>query len=254
MPVRRSNLTLRIKARRHSFTLGEAALSEQGARFESVKIPGELGWGNPIPPPIAISLPILARPRRLPNILFGLIALVSGLTFAPMGVACLWLLPVLKFSWDFRTLFADAISVAGFPLLLPYGVMLLGAAVTCFRDALRSKKIVLEVTADGLHDHRSGLNVPWSSVQCADIAISGGDKCVDLQLRGVKAGWQNPFRIGVLFHRFWLKPDHVIVPVCHLNVRSHILIHAILTLVHWHGGATVGVSTYRYSSLIPRPR
>ena len=229
-------------------------MSERGARFESVQIPGVIGWGNPIPPPITISLPILARPRRLPNILLGLIALVSGLMFAPMGVACLWLLPVLEFSWDFPTLLADAISVAGFPLFLPYGVMLLGAAVTCFRDALRSKKIVLEVTADGLHDHRSGLNVPWSSVQCADITISGGDKCVDLQLRGVKAGWQNPFRIGVLFHRFWLKPDHVIVPVCHLNVRSHILIYTILTLVHWHGGATVGVSTYRYSSLIPRPR
>lgn len=229
---------------------GEETVSEHEVRFESVKIPGEI-TSNPIPLPITVSFPIVARPRRWLNFLFGSLALVNGLIMAALAVACLVFLPYLEFSWDFRKLLADSLIIASIPLCLPYGVMMLGAAVTCFKDGLQSQKIVLEITADGLRDHRSGLDISWSTVQCANI--SGRTNGVDLRLHDAKVDWQNPFRIGVVFQRWWPKSDHVIVSVGLVDVRPHLLIYSILTQVHWHGGETVGVSTYRYSSLIPRP-
>src|SRR5579871_5374048 len=175
-------------------------MNEQGPRFESVKIPDVI-TSNPIPPPITISFPIVARPRRWLNFLFASLALVNGLMMAPLGAACLLLLPHLEFSWDFRKLLADGLIIASIPFCLPYGVMMLGAAVTCFRDGLQSEKIVLEITADGLRDHRSDLDIPWSAIKRADI--SGRTHSVDLVLRDGKAGRQNPFRIGVLFQNWW---------------------------------------------------
>lgn len=225
-------------------------MSIQEAGFESVKIPGEV-TSNPIPPPITISFPIAARPRCWLNFLFGLLALVNGLMMTTAGAACVMLLPHLELSWDFRKLLADGAVLASILLCLPYGVMMLGTTITCFRDGMRRKNIALEITADGLRDRRTDLDIPWAAVQCADI--SGRTNGVDLKLHDVKAGWQNPFRVGVLFQRWWPKPDHVIVSVALLDVRTHVLIYSILTQVHWHGGETVGVPTYHYSKLIPPP-
>lgn len=225
-------------------------MSEQEARFESVRIPDVI-TSNPIPPPIAISLPIMARPRRWLNFLFGSLALLNGLVMAPMGAACLLLLPHLEPALDFRTLLADCAVVAAVALCLPYGVMMLGVAVTCFKDGLQRRKVALEIAADGLRDHRSGIDIPWSAIRSADI--SGRTNGVDLRLREEKAIWQNPFRIGVVLQRWRPKPEHVIVSVGSLDVSAHVLAYSILTQVHWHGGETVGVPTYHYSRLIARP-
>jgi hypothetical protein len=62
---------------------------------------------------------------------------------------------------------------------------------------------------------------------------------VDLQLRGPMTNWQNPFRIGVLFHRYRPRPDHVIVSVAFLDVGAHVVAYAILTLTQWNGGEAI---------------
>jgi hypothetical protein len=117
-----------------------------------------------------------------------------------------------------------------------YGVGFIGAAFTCFWDAARDGP-VLEIKVDGLRDRRSGLSVPWSSVRSARMlsrALS-----VDLKLSGPVTNWQNPYRVGVLFHRYRPKPDHVIVSITNLDVRAHILAYAIFTLTQQNGGEVI---------------
>jgi len=132
------------------------------------------------------------------------------------------------------SLFGGAVSGAVF-----------ASGLTCFRDAVRSGP-VLEITADGLRDHRSGLSVLWSSVRCAQLVAAGRQlgNSIDLTLDRPVIKWQNPFRLGVLGVRFRPKRNHVIVPVSDLDVRQEILIHAVMMLVQWHGGQAFKVDTF----------
>jgi hypothetical protein len=118
-------------------------------------------------------------------------------------------------------------------LCVRWGVGCTVAALTRFRDAMRNGP-ALEITADGLHDHRSGLSVPWSSVQGARIAGNGIDGVI-LQLRGSVEHWQNPLRADLLFQNYRRKPDHVLVSAAYLDVPAHVLIHTVLSLTE-HGG------------------
>jgi hypothetical protein len=143
------------------------------------------------------------------------------------------------------------------PLSSFAGVSFAGAALTCFSDVLRTAP-VLEIAVEGLRDHRSGLSVRWSSVQCARILYGqGGIGGVDLQLRGPVTNWKNPFRVGVLFHRYRPKPDHVIVSVAYLDVQAHILAYTILTLTEQNGGEAISKTPGGFDMglrLIPRRR
>ena len=56
-----------------------------------------------------------------------------------------------------------------FPFALFFGMGYIGAALTCFWDAVRNDP-VLEITAEGLRDRRSGLSVPWSSVRMREAS------------------------------------------------------------------------------------
>jgi hypothetical protein len=129
----------------------------------------------------------------------------------------------------------------------------MGLAFTCFAYAVRAAP-ALEISAEGLHDGRSGLSIAWSNVLRAEI-LSGGVGFVDLTLRGAAARRHNPFRIGVLFWRFRPKPGHVIVSTDALDVPAHVLVYTILTLVRQHGGEAVSVPYLGFNMglpLIPR--
>jgi len=133
-------------------------------------------------------------------------------------------------------------------LASPFSVLLgafFFAGLTCLWDAVRSDP-VLEISADGLRDHRSRLSVPWSSVRCGQLLREsvGHSRSVDLTLDRAVVKWQNPFRLGVLGVRFRPKPNHVIVPVSDLDVREEILIHAVMMLVQWHGGQAFNAPTF----------
>jgi hypothetical protein len=216
------------------------ALSESASTTESVLIPGELKLSNPVPPPITVTLPMIAWPHEVKNFWFGLFSLAGGLIFLPTGVLC----GLTLFSGAFvggdlplwRSLLLVIVLLFGAVYMTGYGVGFVGAAFTCFWDAARSHP-VLEVGTDGLRDRRSGLSVPWSSVRSAGFLNSR--LCVDLQLRAPIANWQNPFRIGVLFHRYRPIPDHVIVSVANLDVSAHVVAYAILTLTQQNGGEVI---------------
>ena len=76
---------------------------------------------------------------------------------------------------------------------------------------------VLEITADGLRDYRSGLSVPWSSVQCARIANnrhrwrhSAASRTCEA-LAEIRSGWR------VLSQGYRPKPDRVLVSAAYLR-------------------------------------
>jgi hypothetical protein len=217
------------------------SLSESASATYSAVIPGEPKLSNPVPPPITVPLPIVAWSDGVKNFWLGLLFLATGLMFLPTGVLC------------GLTLFSGAFVGGDLPLwkslllvvvLLPFGMIYMtgfglgciGAAFTCFWDAARGHP-VLEIGADGLRDRRSGLSVPWSSVLSAGFL--NGRLCVDLKLRAPVTNWQNPFRIGILFHRYRPIPDHVIVSVANLDVSAHIVAYAILTLTRQKGGEVI---------------
>ncbi len=212
-------------------------LSDSSITTESVVIPGELKLSNPVPPSITVPLPLVTRPHGGRNVLFGFAALPGGalmLAFAVVGIV--FGAPGMHLSLRDCMIFFVIV-----PFALFVGVSLTGAALTCFWDAIRNGP-VLEIAAEGLRDYRSGLAVPWSSVRCARILYTrGGIGGVDLQLGDPVTNWQNPFRVGVLFHRYRPKPDHVIVSVACLDARPHVLAYTILTLIQWNGGE--GIST-----------
>lgn len=222
------------------------ALSESASTTESVMVPGELKLSNPVPPPITVPLPIVAWPHEVKNFWFGLLLLAAGLILLPGGVFC-----GLGLSGAFGPISDDLSPWKSFVLVISisfmavygtgYGVGFIGAAFTCFWDAARSHP-VLEIGADGLRDRRSGLAVPWSSVRSAGFLNSR--LCVDLQLRNPVTNWQNPFRIGVLFHRYRPIPDHVIVSIANLDVSAHIAAYTILTLTRQNGGEVISKSAH----------
>jgi hypothetical protein len=214
-------------------------LSETATTTETVEIPGALTLSNPVPPSMTVRLPIVAWPNEFRNALLGLLFLLTGLF-------CILLALVIAFGFEIEVLRADDIhlSLRGgfvflillftFPLALFAGMGLTGAALTCFWDAVRNDP-VLEITAEGLRDRRSGLSVPWSAVRSAK-PLAGF--CVELQLHGTVTNWQNPFRVGILFRHRRL-PDRVIVSVAYLDTSTHVLVYTILTLVQCNGGEIV---------------
>lgn len=223
-------------------------MSESATRAEGLEIPGELKLSNPLPRPMAVSLPLVARPRILANVLLGLLAL-------PIGVLLDFSFVVLLIAAMHGGLYGSTgfIVVVFLSLSFVSGVIFTGAALTCFADALRTGP-VLEITAEGLLDRRSGLSIAWSNVPRAEIT-SGGTASVDFALRGASASWQNPFRAGVFFPLFRLKRDHVIVSTALLDVRRHVLVYTILTLVDRHGGEAVSMPSHSFNMglpLIPR--
>jgi hypothetical protein len=173
------------------------SLGESASATYSAVIPGEPKLSNPVPPPITVTLPIIAWPNGVKNFWLGLLFLATGLIFLPTGVLCGLTLFSGAFVGGDLPLWKSLLLVV---LLLPFGmiyitgfgVSCIGAAFTCFWDAARGDP-VLEIGADGLRDRRSGLSVPWSSVRSAGFL--NGRLCVDLQLRGPVTKWQNPFRI-----------------------------------------------------------
>jgi hypothetical protein len=217
------------------------ALSESVSTTCSVVIPGELKLSNPVPPPITVPLPIVAWSHGPKNFWLGLLSFLIGALSGILFVA-IW----LGTSGVSLSLLDGVIFLVVLPLSLFTGVSFTGAALTCLWDAIRNGP-VLEINAEGLRDHRSGLLVPWSAVRSARMlsrALS-----VDLQLSGPVTNWQNPFRVGVLFHRYRPKPDHVIVSIANLDVRVHILAYAIFTLTQQNDGEVIskmpgGVETY----------
>jgi hypothetical protein len=234
----------------------EASVSENAPVIETVEIPGEPRPSNPVPPPITVQLPIVVWPHEFKNSLFGLV-------FLPAGLLMLLTAGLIAFGFEKTVLDAHDIhpSLRGvvvflillfvFPWALFYGMGLTGAALTCFWDAVRNDP-VLEITAVGLRDYRSGLAVPWSSVRSAKPIH--GAFAIDLQFRGPVKNWQNPFRVGVLFQRR-RPPDHVIVSVAHLHTPAHILAYTILTLVQSNGGEVVSKlpsGLEMYPRLLPR--
>jgi hypothetical protein len=206
---------------------------------ETVDIPGELRLSNPVPPSITVRLPLVAQPHGLKSFLLGLLAIFIGLgalgAVAGAVVCCAFLFGTHEIR---ASIAAGIILLTILPVLLFASVSLLGAAFTCFWDAIHSGSVI-EITAESLRDCRSGLAVPWSSVRSARILSVGGAASIDLQLRDPVTTWQNPFRPGVIFYRYRPKPDHVIVPIGYLDVRSHILAYTILTLTQWNGGEAI---------------
>jgi hypothetical protein len=207
------------------------SLSESATTTETVVIPGELKLSNPVPPPITVPLSIVAWPHGSKNFWLGLLSFPIGALFGILFVAIL-----LGTSGASLSLLDGAIFLVVLPLSLFTGVSFTGAALTCWWDAIRNGP-VLEITAEGLRDHRSGLSVPWSAVRSARMLSRALG--VDLQLSGPVTNWQNPFRVGVLFHRYRPKPDHVIVSIANLDVRVHILAYAIFTLTRQSGGEVI---------------
>lgn len=223
------------------------SLSESATTTETVVIPGELKLSNPVPPAITVPLPIVVWPYGPKNFWLGLLSFLIGALSGILFVAIL-----LGTSGVSLSLLDGVIFLVVLPLSLFTGVSFTGAALTCLWDAIRNGP-VLEISAEGLRDHRSGLLVPWSAVRSARMlsrALS-----VDLQLSGPVTNWQNPFRIGVLFHRYRPKPDHVIVSVANLDVSAHIVAYTILTLTQQNGGEVISKMSYgveMYPRLIAR--
>jgi hypothetical protein len=213
-------------------------LSDSTNTTASVTIPGALQLSNPVPPPVTVPLPMIAWPHEVKNFWIGMLCLAVGLMFLSGGVLCalglsgafgqageglsLWMVLIMSF-----------VAIYGMGL----GVGFVGAALTCFWDAIRGDP-VLEIDADGLRDRRSGLSVPWSCMRSAGF-LNSRLLSVDLQLRSSVANWQNPFRMGVLFHRYRPIPDHVIVSVANLDASAHIAAYTILTLVRQNGGEVI---------------
>jgi hypothetical protein len=230
------------------------ALSESEIATETVVVPGELTLSNPVPPPINVPLPIVVWPNEVKNGWLGILFLLNGAMFLPLAVV------IPEF-------FVHAVSGADnfllspqggfiflmllfiFPFALFFGVGSIGAALTCFWDAVRNDP-VLEITADGLHDRRSGLSVPWTSVKSAKpLGLA-----VDLTLRGPVTNAQNPFRLGVVFQRRRL-PNHVLVSVGYLDRSAHLLVYTILTLTQRNGGEVISLlpsGLEMYPRLIPQ--
>jgi hypothetical protein len=221
-------------------------LSENEITTETVVIPSELALKNPAAPSVTVSLPIVARPSEIRNYLLGLFFLAGGLFALLVGV--LFGMAVVGLGlrvanagpsiWDALLLL---VIVSMMISSVRWGVSSTVAALTCFRDAMRDDP-VLEITADGLRDYRSGLSVSWSSVQCARIANNGIGGVI-LQLREPVKHWQNPFRLGVLYQGYRPKPDHVLVSAAYLDVQAHVLIYTILTLTQSSGGEAISKST-----------
>lgn len=196
-----------------------------------------------------MSLPIVTCPSGPKNVLVGLLALPIGVLFAFTFVA------LFLGAWGagLKGIGDSFVLVVMLSLSLLVGVIFMGLAFTCFAYAVRAAP-ALEISAEGLHDGRSGLSIAWSNVLRAEI-FSGGVGFVDLTLRGAAARRHNPFRIGVLFWRFRPKPGHVIVSTDALDVPAHVLVYTILTLVRQHGGEAVSVPYLGFNMglpLIPR--
>ena len=233
-------------------------LRESEVRTEAIVIPGELRMSNPVPPPITVPLPIVAWPHVAKNVWLGLLMLFCSLVGLPLAAILAFVAPVafgaIETWTTLRGGFALLFVLAGFPIVLFWGVGCLGAVLTCFRDAMR-RGSVLEITAQGVQDYRSGLAILWSDVRCARLLYdSGGSASVDLQLRASVACWQSPFRAGVWMQRYWPKPDHLIISTAFLDVPGHILAFTILTLVEANGGRAVTKAGYAGDGqrLIPR--
>jgi hypothetical protein len=213
-------------------------------------IPGELRLSNPVPPPVTVPLPIVAWPHGPKNFWLGLLGLLSGLLLFPSGLLLAFgLMMAALGSLNYQAPLGYYLFVLALcPFLLWYGLSFLGLALTCFWDASRSGP-VLEITADGLRDYRSGLAMPWSSVRSARfLAFS-----VDLQLHAPVPNWQNPFRVGVVFQRCRPIPDRIIVSAGYLDVPAHVVMYVILTLVKWNGGEVITkVGNAEIQRLLPR--
>lgn len=233
------------------------ALSENEITTDTVVIPGELKLSNPVLPPVTVSLPIVAWPHGGKNFWLGLGALPTGVSFLLLAAVIAGFFVHAgsgadHFFLSLRGGFIFLILLFTFPSVLFVGMGLTCAALTCFWDAARSDP-VLEISADGLCDRRSGLSVPWTSVKSAKPL----DRAVDLQFHGPVANWQNPFRVGVLFQRYRPKSDHVIVSVAYLDTPAHVLAYTILTLTQRNGGEVISKSPSgleMYPRLIPQTR
>ena len=213
-------------------------MSEREIAAETVVIPGELTLSNPVPPPITVPLPIVVWPHEVKNAWLGILFLLNGVMFLPLAVVIPeFFVHAASGADDFflspRRSFIFLILLFLFPFTLFFGIGYVGAALTCFWDAARSNP-VLEITADGLHDRRSGLSVPWTSVRSARPR----GLAVDLTIRGPVTNAQNPFRFGVLFQRRRL-PNHVLVSVGCLDRSAHLLVYTILTLTQRAGGEVI---------------
>lgn len=154
---------------------------------DQVVIPGEPRLSNPAPQPITVTLPVVARSSKLQNCLLGLFFLAGGLFILLCGVligmAVVFAVGPRAVNagisiWDVLLLL---VLVPLLILCVRWGVGCTVSALTRFRDAARNGP-ALEITADGLRDHRSGLSVPWSAVQCARVANNGVDGVI-VQLR-----------------------------------------------------------------------
>jgi hypothetical protein len=239
------------------FGKSRVALSESEIT-ETVVIPGELTLSNPVPPPITVPLPIVVWPNEVKNAWLGILLLLNGAMFLLLAV----MIPELfvqglsgadNFFLSPRGGFVLFILLFTFPIALWFGTGYIGAAFTCFWDAVRNDP-VLEIGAEGLRDRRSGLSVPWSSARSAKLLASR--LAVDLQLSGPVTNSQNPFRIGVLFQRRRL-PNHVLVSVGCLDRSAHIVAYAILTLTERSGGeitSKLSSGLEMYPRLIPQRR
>jgi hypothetical protein len=234
------------------------ALSESKIATETVVVPGELSLSNPVPPPITVPLQIVAWPNEVKNAWLGILFLLNGMMCLPLAV----MIPELfvdavsgadNFFLSPRGGFVLLILIFTFPFTLFFGIGYIGAALTCFWDAVRNDP-VLEMSAEGLRDLRSGLSVPWSSVRSAKLLASR--VAVDLQFHGPVTNSQNPFRFGVLFQRRRL-PNHVLVSIGCLDTSAHILAYAILTLAQRNGGEIISKlpsGLEMYPRLIPQRR
>ncbi|MGL3209986.1 hypothetical protein [Bradyrhizobium sp. BR 1433] len=220
----------------------------------TILIPGALQLSNPEPPPVTVSLPIVAWPSGGKNVAYGLLALVAGLMFLPTGV--LSGLALIFVPWGTvlsePPLWKGIFFFTALALVAPYGVWFggscFGAAFTCFWDAMRGDPAV-EIGADGLRDRRSGLSIPWSSVR--SVRFLNSPLSLDLELREAVARWQNPFRVGVVFHRYRRSPNHVVVSVAFLDVSAHVAAYTILALVQSNGGEVITKSQHQSRDVPP---
>jgi len=234
------------------------ALSEREIAAETVVVPGELTLSNPVPPPITVPLPIVVWPNEVKNGWLGILFLLNGAIFLPLALV----IPEFfvhtvsaedNFFLSPRGGFIFLVLLFIFPFALFFGIGYIGAALTCFWDAVRNGP-VLEIGAGGLRDRRSGLSVPWSSVRSAKLLTSR--LAIDLQFHGPVTNWQNPFRFGVLFQRR-RPPNHVLVSVGCLDSSAHLLAYTILTLTRRNGGEVVSMlpsGLEMYPRLIPQGR